>query len=91
MALLKEVVNSHLLSHLEEEDVNGKIVFFDVMGLMMVVYSERLGMVLNLITAAIVLVTVYLGTGKGSHKLLSGLYMCACTLRTCQKSCVMCQ
>lgn len=89
MALLKEVVNSHLLSHLEEEDVNGKIVFFDVMGLMMVVYSEKLGMVLNLITAAVVLVTVYLGMGKGSHKLLSGLYMCVCTLRTCQESCVM--
>lgn len=55
-----------------------KLVFFDVMGLMMVVYSERLGVVVNLITAAVVLLTVYLGTGPGSNKKLSGTCMCTC-------------
>ena len=72
MALLKEVVNSPLLSHPEEEDVTGKVVFFDVMGLMMVVYSEKVGVVVNLITAALVLLTVFLGTGPNSNKKLSG-------------------
>ena len=72
MALLKEVINSPLLSHPEEEDVSGKIIFFDVMGLMMVVYSESLGVVMNLLTAAVVLFTVYAGTTPSSSKKLSG-------------------
>ena len=71
MALLKEVINSPLLSHPEEDDVHGKIIFFDVMGLMMVVYSERLGIVVNLVTAAVVLLTVYIGTAPSSSKKLS--------------------
>ena len=72
MALLKEVIKSPLLSHPEEEDVHGKVIFFDVMGLMMIVYSERLGVVVNLVTAAVVLLTVYVGTAPSSSKKLSG-------------------
>ena len=73
MALLKEIISSPLLSHPEEDDVHGKIIFFDVMGLMMVVYSERLGMVMNLVTAVVVLLTIYFGTAPSSTKKLSGM------------------
>lgn len=73
MALLKEVISSPLLSHPEEDDIHGKIIFFDVMGLMMVVYSERLGAIVNLVTAAIVLLTIYVGTAPSSTKKLSGM------------------
>ena len=72
MALLKEVISSPLLSHPEEDDIHGKIIFFDVMGLMMVVYSEGLGVIVNLITAAVVLLTIYVGTAPSSTKKLSG-------------------
>jgi hypothetical protein len=73
MALLKEVISSPLLSHPEEDDIHGNIIFFDVMGMMMVVYSERLGAVVNLVTAAIVLLTIYAGTAPSSNKKLSGM------------------
>ena len=72
MALLKEVINSPLLSHPEEDDVRGKVIFFDVMGLMMIVYSERLGAVVNLVTAAVVLLTICVGMTPSSSKKLSG-------------------
>ena len=75
MALLKEVINSPLLSHPEEDDVSGKVVFFDVMGLMMVVYSEKLGVAVNLVTAAIVLLTVYFGTTSSSNKKLTSEFV----------------
>ena len=75
MAMLKEVVSSPLLSHPEEGDVHGKVVFFDVMGLMMVVYSEKVGIAVNLLNTAAVLLTIYLGTAPNSSKKLSGIFL----------------
>lgn len=47
LALLREVAHSPSLSNPSAEDRHGKIVFFDILGLMGVVYSERVAMVMN--------------------------------------------
>lgn len=57
LALLREVANSTHLSDPTKEDVHGKIVFFDIFGLMTVVYSERVAMVLNIALVLLVVLT----------------------------------
>ena len=54
MALVKGVANSPFLAH-PGEYRHGKVVFFDFLGLFMVVYPERVGVILN---TAVVLVSL---------------------------------
>lgn len=51
------MANSTHLSDPTKEDVHGKIVFFDIFGLMTVVYSERVAMVLNIALVLLVVLT----------------------------------
>ena len=70
-----------MLSHPEEEDKFGKVVFFDVMGLMTVVFEEKVAIFLNVATAIGVLITVYLGTSSvyaGKKNLTTGIALHSC-------------
>lgn len=61
MALLRAVADSPYLSQPTAGDLHGKVVFFDILGLMTVVYPERVAMVINLVCALLVAVTFFLG------------------------------
>lgn len=56
MAILRKVADSPQLSDPSAEDRHGKVIFFDIFGLMTVVYSERVGMVMNFVLAFLVTV-----------------------------------
>ncbi len=45
-----------------------QVVFFDIMGLMTVVYPYRMGRVLNITMVIIILLSVWLGTGSNGDK-----------------------
>ena len=73
LALLKGVANSPLLANHDDTD-DDQIVFFDILGLMTVVYTERLAYVLNLVVAFLAALMI-LTNVNWSHSKYSG--MCA--------------
>ena len=71
LALIKEIANSDLLAD-PGEDRHGKVVYYDVLGLFVVQYPERLGLILNYGTLVLGLVGLWF-SGKrrrGESKLL---------------------
>ncbi len=56
--MIKEIANSPYLANPGEEK-HGKVVYFDFIGLYMVVYTHRVGVILNVVTMATVLLTVW--------------------------------
>lgn len=58
LSLIKELGNSPFLANPGEEK-HGKVIYFDFIGAFMVVYTHRVGVVLNSVTAAIVLMVLW--------------------------------
>ena len=82
VALVKHVASSPLLANPEEEK-HGKVVFFDLLGLVTVVYPERLALIINSILVLASLGTVYLATVRSkklSHGQQSGMFVCVCCI-----------
>ncbi len=61
LAFLREVANSPHLSNPTSDDLHGKVVFTDILGLMMVVYPEWVAMVMNFVTVLLVAATFVRG------------------------------
>ncbi|XP_064386315.1 endoplasmic reticulum metallopeptidase 1-like isoform X1 [Halichondria panicea] len=80
IAILREVATSEQLANPSEEDTNGKVVFFDIMGLMTVVYPYRMGRVLNITMVIIILLSVWLGTGSNGDKVKPSLWFVVKTM-----------
>lgn len=57
LALIKKIASSEILSHTEEYGA-GRAVYFDILGLFMIRYSETAGIVLNLVTVLLSAFTV---------------------------------
>lgn len=63
LSMIKEIANSPFLADPGEER-HGKVVYFDFIGFFMVVYTHRVGLILNSVTMATVLLTLWSSTGK---------------------------
>lgn len=61
LALLREVANSAQLANPQEDEKHGKVVFFDILGLMTIVYPESVAIAINYSVVVIVFITVYFG------------------------------
>ena len=67
MALVKEIASSPLLAD-PGEDKHGKVTFFDVAGLFMVVYPERIGTIMNCATILLSVVVIWLHCRRGGER-----------------------
>jgi hypothetical protein len=67
LALTKRIASSDILSNVQEY-AGGRTVYFDVLGLFMVSYSETAGFILNVFTAILSVYTV----AKNIHTIRSG-------------------
>ena len=63
-AIIREVSTSPLLRD-PGEDRHGKVVFFDLFGKMVVIYPERVGVILNILVGIASLLSIYFGTSRG--------------------------
>ena len=54
LALLREVANSPSLSNPDADDLHGNVIFFDIFGIITVVYPEKVSMVMNFVLAFLV-------------------------------------
>ncbi len=58
LSMVKEIANSPYLAHPGDEK-HGKVIYFDFIGMFMVVYTHRVGVILNSVTALIVVVVLW--------------------------------
>ena len=56
--MVKEIANSPYLADPGEER-HGKVVYFDFIGLVMIVYTHRVGVILNVVTMVTLLLTLW--------------------------------
>ena len=55
------MANSPQLANPHEDEKHGKVVFFDILGLMAIVYPESVAIAINYSVVVIVFMTVYFG------------------------------
>lgn len=65
LATVRNILSSPYLAH-PADYRHGNMVFFDVIGLFMIVYPERLGQVFNAITAFIIIYKIIMKSIKPS-------------------------
>ena len=78
LALLREVVNSPFLTRSPTEDQHERVVYFDFLGQIGVVYSERLAMVMNFGMSVLVLFLIF---SEINWRKSGGLYSGKCQLQ----------
>ena len=66
LALVRAIANSDQLRN-PGEDRHGHLVFFDLLGLTMVVYPKRIGEIINITTVVLVMLTLLYKTNS-SHR-----------------------
>ena len=77
LALVSTVARSPYLAH-PGDDRHGKVVFFDIFGLISVVYPERIAVIINGITAVASLLSMYFGVSRSRMKQGNKQHQCAC-------------
>ena len=65
--MIKEIADSDLLVE-PGEYKHGKVVYFDVLGLFSIVYSERIGLILNYSTLALTIFGIYIGGKRKQYE-----------------------
>ena len=68
MSLVRELASSPLLAD-PGADKHGKVVFFDVLGLLSVVYPERIAIIVNSLTVLASGVSLYFGIAHNKKQL----------------------
>ena len=74
LALVSEIASSPLLAD-PGEDKHGKVTFFDVAGLFMVVYPERIGTIINCTTILLSIFVIWFQHRKGGERRGSYYFM----------------